>query len=105
MAQKLCSALQIIHFQSEYLAHLESDTQQLKSDMIERQERVIQLQEELLSTKKVQLQDFQEKITSSVGDTVKTELKSYSESVLRMGRYHLTVKVVAHWMQKFSNPL
>ena len=77
MSERLVSIMQIVHTQSEYINQLESEAQQLKSNLIEKQERVIKLQEELIIAKNEPLRELKETVVSSV----KTELKSYSEVV------------------------
>ena len=49
LAQRLTRATQILYSQMDYVSHLENEVQQLKSDMIKKQETVIELQEELIS--------------------------------------------------------
>ena len=81
LAQRLTRATQILYSQMDYVSHLENEVQQLKSDMIKKQETVIELQEELISAKNTQLGDLTEAVVSSIGSTVKTGLKTYSEAV------------------------
>ena len=81
LAQRLTRATQILYSQMDYVSHLENEVQQLKSDMIKKQETVIELQEELISAKNTQLGELTEAVVSSIGSTVKTELKTYSEAV------------------------
>ena len=57
LAEKPCTAYQIIFYQSRYVAHQQSKN----SYLIKKQERVIELQEELLAAKDVHLQHIQEK--------------------------------------------
>ena len=57
--------------------------QQLKTDSIERQGRVIGLQEDIIATKNEQLFELKDTLLSSVAlvrDTIETQLKSYSEA-------------------------
>ena len=88
MGQKLSEILKIVHTQVNYVAHLEGEVQQLKSDVIEKQERVIKLQEELITAKEGQLVELRDTVVSSVSsvsDTVKTQIQSYSEAVQGAG--------------------
>ena len=61
LAEKLCTAFQIIFYQSRYIAHHQNKNSCLQSDMIKKQEREIELQEELLAVKDLHLQDIPEK--------------------------------------------
>ena len=84
MAQRLSEILKIVYIQMDYVAHLEGELQQLKSDTIEKQERVIKLQDELITAKEGQLVELRDTVVSSVSsvsDTVKTQFQSYSEAL------------------------
>ena len=77
MAQQLSAAFRLIHKQIEIINKLENQTQVLKTD-------VINVQNELISAKNEQLLELKETVVSSVssvGDSVKTQLKTYSEAV------------------------
>ena len=45
----------VVYTHVELIAHLECESQKLKSDMIEKQERVIELQDEMITSKDNQL--------------------------------------------------
>ncbi len=56
---------------------------QMKSDQISFQKRIIELQEEVIAGKSDQLSSVQATVKDTVQTTVKTELNSYSEAVLK----------------------
>ena len=85
MGQKLVEIMRIVCTQTDYVAHLEGELQQLKSDVIDKQERVIKLQQELITAKEGQLADIRDTVVSSVSDTVKTQFQSYSDAVKGAG--------------------
>ena len=58
------------------------DVEELKSCLIRSQESVIKLQSELLEVKYKQLESVQVTVKSAVQDTVKSEMKSYSQAVV-----------------------
>ena len=64
----------------------------VKHQMFERQETIIKLQSELLACKNEQIESLQKLVKSSVGESVKAELKSYN-SVLQAncGEFHNSV--------------
>ena len=69
------AALKLVHNQTEVITYLVNQVQQLKSDMFEKQERVIGLQEELIAAKNEQLLELKNTVVlsvSSVEDTDKT---------------------------------
>ena len=59
------------------------DAEELKSCLIRSQESVIKLQSELLDVKSKQLESVQVTVKSAVQDTVKLEMKSYSQAVVQ----------------------
>ena len=81
MAERLAEVMRIVERQNEYIIHLEKQAQELKSDVIINQGTVIDLQQELIAAKNEQLTELKTTVVTSVEDTVKTELKSYSEAV------------------------
>ena len=81
LAKRISSVLHIVHRQNEYITHLEKQCQNLKSEVIVNQGAVIDLQKELIASKDKQLTDIKTTVVASVEDTVKTELKTYSEAV------------------------
>ena len=81
LAKSLSDVLRIVQRQNEYIVHLEKQAQELKSDMIINQGTVIDLQNELILVKDQQLNVFKTTVVTSVEDTVKSQLKSYSEAV------------------------
>ena len=81
MAQKLSAALRIMYRQSLYIDQMETYNQKLHSDVIDSQRTVVDLQKELLAAKDKQLDDMKSVVVSSVEDTVKSELKTYSAAV------------------------
>ena len=60
-----------------------NDVEELKSCLIQSQNSVIKLQGELLEVNSKQLQSVQTVVKTAVQDTVQTEMKSYSEAVLK----------------------
>ena len=68
MADNLAAIIKIVNTQFELIAHLESEAQKLKSDLIVKQEQVIELQEKLIADKDTQLKEFKETVNSLVGD-------------------------------------
>ena len=66
MAQRLSEILKIVYIQMDYVAHLEGELQQLKSGTIEKQERVIKLQDELITAREDQLVACLHKVGSCV---------------------------------------
>ena len=73
MGQRLNAVVKIVHRQMQYVDRLENEYQQLKSDMIGKQELVIKLQEELIAAKEVQMVDLRDTVVTSVLDTVKNK--------------------------------
>ena len=55
---KLCSALEIVNKQNEYIIHMENQTPALKSDVIVNKGAVIDLQKELITANDSQLKDL-----------------------------------------------
>ena len=73
--------MRIVNRQNEYIKFLEKQAQELKSNVIMNQGAVIDMQKELTSAKEEQLSNLKRTVVSSVEDTVKSELKSYSAAV------------------------
>ena len=67
--------------------------QVIKSDVISCQKSVIKLQDELIVAKDQQLNALQTAVEASV-DTVKTEIKSYSEAVNKINQSPTTSSAV-----------
>jgi hypothetical protein len=80
LSKVLADALRIIDRQSKYIESLEGQAQQLKSEMIVNQGAVIDLQKEMLEANRQQLNDLQANVVASVEDTVKNEMKLYSDA-------------------------
>ena len=81
MAKSLSDVLRIVERQQQCILCLERQAQQLKSDVITHQGSVVDLQKELLAAKDQQLNDIKSSVVTSVEDTVKTEMQSYSQIV------------------------
>ncbi len=81
MAKSLSDVLRIVERQQQYILYLERQSQRLKSDVITHQGSVVDLQKELLAAKDQQLNDMKASVVTSVEDTVKAELQSYSQIV------------------------
>ena len=58
MRQKLVEIVGIVYTQTEILGHLEDELQQLESDVIDKQECVIKLQQDLITAKEGRLAKF-----------------------------------------------
>ena len=80
LSKVLADALRIIDRQSKYIESLEGQAQQLKSEMIVNQGAVIDLQKQMLEANRQQLNDLQANVVASVEDTVKNEMKLYSDA-------------------------
>ena len=59
------------------------DVKELKSCLIRSQKSVIKLQSKLLDVKSKQLESVQVTVKSAVQDTVKSEMKSYSQAIVQ----------------------
>ena len=74
----LYDALRLIEELSGVLCQdLKAASNSVKNQMLESQQTIIKLQSELLVSKNEQLETLQKSVKSSVGESVKTELKSY----------------------------
>ena len=71
--------------QMQNVDRLENEDQKLKSDINGKQECVIGLQEGLIATKEVLMVELGDTIVTSVSDTVKNPIESYSEAVQEAG--------------------
>ncbi len=80
LSKLLTEAAKLVNRQNLLIGNLRVQAQQLKTEVIECQGSVINLQKELLATKNQQLSAFQTAVVTSVEDTVKTELKSYAHA-------------------------
>ena len=80
LSRVLVEALRIIHRQTNYIESLEGQAQKLKSEVIVNQGAVIDLQKDMLEANRQQLTDLQANVVASVEDTVKNELKLYSDA-------------------------
>ena len=74
-------AFQLVRFQNDRLRHTKSALNTTKSELISSQKSVIDLQEKLLENKGENLQSVQKAVSTSVSETVKAELKTYSSVV------------------------
>ena len=81
MAERLSAALKLIHAQHTIINHLENQTQLLKTEVIKKQNDIISAKSEQL----VELKEAVELSVLSVGDTVTTQLKTYSDAVQESG--------------------
>ena len=61
------------------IQHLLSIVEKSKSELIVAQQKVVNLQEELLEKKNEELQSLKSNVTSTVQSTVKQEIRSFSE--------------------------
>ena len=79
IASILHGALIYMNKHNECIENLKNDVTKLRVDLIESQRSVVKLQEQLIDEKDVQLHSMQQTVTSSVHESVKQELKSYSK--------------------------
>lgn len=82
-------SLRYVMEQDKIISSLKSSVETLSATLITSQEKVISLQDQLIVNKNEQLAAFETGIKTSVVDSVKTELKSYS-SVLQDSSQNLT---------------
>ena len=94
MAGMLCQAMVYCGKQNEMLQELQYDVAAMKTELVNAQKRIIQLQDELLASKDVQLQSLQTTVKTSVKDTVKAEFVSYSAMVQKQPAQTLEHDVV-----------
>lgn len=94
IATWLCSSLSYVSQQNDVISDLRSETEALKTELIGSQQRVIRLQEELLSSKNEQLQSLQTTVKTSVEDTVKAEFVTYSAQVQKTQPQSITPETV-----------
>ena len=80
MAKQLTDAVKLVNRQNQYIVSMEKQVQQLKSEVIVNQRAVIDLQKDVLTVKDQQLNEIRTSVAASVGDTVKSEIKSYCEA-------------------------
>ena len=80
--------------QNELMQELQRDVAVMKTELVSAQRRIIQLQEELLASKDVQLKSLQTTVKTSVEDTVKAEFVSYSAMVQKQPAQTLQRDVV-----------
>ena len=76
------------------MQELQYDVAAMKTELVSAQRRIIQLQDELLVSKDVQLQALQTTVKTSVKDTVKAEFVSYSAMVQKQPAQTLEHDVV-----------
>lgn len=81
LAKELLQALVYVENQNDLLRNVKCEAAALKTELIRSQEKVIALQAELLDAKTEQLKSLQISVRTSVEDTVKAELKSFSDVV------------------------
>ena len=90
LATLLTDALSFVSKQYNMLSELKNGAGALKTELISSQQKVIQLQSELLASKTEQLQTLQTTVKTSVQDTVKAEFVSYSAAVQKTQTQVLT---------------
>ena len=89
-------AFQLVRFQNERLRNTRSALNKTKTDLVESQKQVIDLQEKLLVCKDQQLSAVQTAVSASVSETVKAEMKSYSDVVKESNIPTLTSETLKH---------
>ena len=95
MSRDFFDAVKLLSEQNSYLAKysiLKEENEALKSKLIESQQQVIGLQVELLASRTDQMQAVQATVKTTVEDSVKAEIKSYSKVV----QESLPVPTIAH---------
>ena len=95
----LTDALAYLEEQHNMVRSLKASNEELKTSLISKQERVIQLQEELLSSKTDQIQSLQSSVKSSVQDSVKAEFVTYSTKLQNQAAPILAPKTVETLVQ------
>ena len=85
LAKQLTDAVKLVNRQNQYIVSMEKQVQQLKSEVIVNQRAVIDLQKDVLTVKDQQLNEIRTSVAASVGDTVKSEIKSYCEAAQLSG--------------------
>ena len=83
LSKCLYTAYQLIDSYMGSFPKVRNDVEELKSCLIRSQNSVIKLQGELLEVKSEQLESVQTVMKTAVQDTVQTEMKSYSQAVLK----------------------
>ena len=91
LADRLIKVLKIAEKQQAYIVQYDKVSNALKSELLASRGEIIKLQSDLLTakdqqvkisvTKDKQLNDLKNSVVESVGKTVKTEMKSYSEAL------------------------
>ena len=82
LAKKLSCVLKIINWQNEYITHLETQCQNLKSEVTINQGVVIDLRKELIASKGVQLTYLKTTIADIV-ESVQSEAKSAQQNLTK----------------------
>ena len=93
LANHLHGALILMNKQREVIEQLRNSIIARNEDLIESQKSVVKLQEQLIANKDEKLQALEHSVLSSVQETVKAELKSYSDVVV--GCKASTVQTIA----------
>ena len=83
LATWLSDSMTYVSKQNDMLSDLLKENRDLKSSLIKSQQSVIELQDELLTNKKDQLQSLQATVKTSVESSVKAGLDSYSTVVAK----------------------
>ena len=74
-------AFQLVRFQNDRLRQTRSELNSTKSDLNASQKQVIGLQEQVILSKEQNLQSVQKVVATSVSESMKAEIKSYSQVV------------------------
>ena len=89
-------AFQLVRFQNDKLRNNRSALNKTKSELVVSQKQVIELQEKLLVCKDEQLTSVQTAVSASVSETVKAEIKSYSEVVKESSNPSISSETLKH---------
>ena len=74
-------AFQLVRFQNDRLRQTRSELNSTKSDLVASLKQVIGLQEQIILSKEQNLQSVQKVVATSVSESMKAEIKSYSQVV------------------------
>ena len=89
-------AFQLVRFQNDKLRNNRSALNKTKSELVVSQKQVIELQDKLLVCKDQQLTSVQTAVSASVSETVKAEIKSYSEVVKESSNPSISSETLKH---------
>ena len=74
-----CDAFQLVRFQNDRLRQTRSQLNTTRSDLVNSQKHVIHLQQHVIASKEQSMISVTSAVTESVSETVKAEIRSYSD--------------------------